>query len=1067
MNYQNQQQKGIILVITLLFISCTLFGARNDWENQKVLSKNKEAAHATYTPFLDTQQAMTAEKEESPLYRSLNGEWAFHWAKCPEERAIGFYDPEKNVDDWDRIEVPSNWQIKGYGIPIYTNWIYPFAPVPPKVMSPVLSSYSKKEYPNPVGSYRREYVIPQEWDDKQVFIHFAGVQSAFYLWVNGEEVGYSQGSMLPAEFNITSFIKPGQTNIIAAEVYQWSDGSYLEDQDFWRLSGIYRDVSLVALPDLHIRDFFTKPSLQNNYTEGTLDIDVSLRNLTDRIDNAGTLTAELFSADGSKVIASSIINPGDINGEAEKKYKLQLSVKNPQLWSAEYPTLYPFTLTLQNSADEISQTLSIKVGFRDVKVDGNRVLVNGAPLKVKGVNRHEIHPDRGRRMLKEDMVEEIILMKKFNINTVRTSHYPNDPLFYQLCDEYGIYVMDEANVEDHYLMIFPPHLAIYKSWEEPFVDRNVRMVGRDKNHPSVIFWSYGNEAGSGRNFRKVREAILAIDSSRPLHYQPMNSVADIDGAFYPSVGQVANAAGDSKKPYFLSEYAHAMGNACGNLNEYWDIIYANDNMLGGCIWDWVDQGLRAKGPAGSAKMAPNEKEGTFLAYGGDFGDKPNMNNFCMNGLILSDREVTGKLWEVKQVYQNISVTAENLKEGSVKVQNRFQFTNLNNFIMSWEIIENGIKVAGDESQAPQLAAGKSTILSFPIQKVKFTTDKEYFLTIRFALKEKTSWAEKGHQVAWNQFQIQTASSEDILSSQTKLSSIDEKRTLKTEELDCCVKISNADFSVKISKKSGSISSLAYQGTKIITDAEQGPQLDFFRAPVDNEWGGVIPGIAKSLFRQGLDQISSELIDLNIVSNSSEKVEIRTVVNRLSSKNKGFQVETVWSINANGKITSTNSYKSKGFISNLPRLGFTMQTADAFNNVQYYGMGPFENYPDRAAAATMGIYNTTVADMYTRYSKPQDCGNREAVRWATLTNEAGAGFRLRAGTQMSFKALPYTADDLAASRHHRDLTPLKGCEINMDMAVRGLGNAACGPKPMKKYLLNEKEGVFTFMIEPLK
>ena len=1063
MRYKLATLKKVLLLSFFLLATLSLFAKKNDWENQQIISENKEAGHATYIPYSDTQLALKGLKEDSSLYRSLNGEWKFNWVASPELRPKNFWNPDNSVDNWDSITVPSNWQIEGYGKPIYTNWVYPFAPLPPRIMAPTPLRYTKRDLPNPVGSYRREYTIPQEWKGKQVFIHFAGVQSAMYLWVNGSKVGYSQGSMLPAEFNITSYINPGKDNTIAVEVYRWSDGSYLEDQDFWRLSGIYRDVSLFALEDLHIRDFFIKTDLTDNFSKAKLNVDIDIRNLNDRISDSCELLVELYNPKGTQLIASAGSNPSSIRGNEEVKENISIDIKKPQLWSSEIPILYQVIIKLNDKDGNTLQVVSAKTGFRNIEIDNrNRLLINGQPTKIKGVNRHEIHPDRGRRLLKEDMVKEIKIMKRFNINTVRTSHYPNDPTFYQLCDEYGLYVMDEANVENHYLMIFPPHLAIYKSWSHVYVDRNVRMVERDKNHPSIISWSFGNEAGSGGNFKKVREAILELDTSRFLHYQPMNSVADVDGAFYPTVSSVKMAAGKSKKPYFLSEYLHAMGNGCGNMKEYWDIIYANDNMLGGCVWDWVDQGLRASYSGENAVVAPYEKENTFYAYGGDFGDEPNLGNFCMNGLILSDREVTGKLWEVKYIHQFISTKAENLDNGTISIKNRYQFLNLNNFDIEWEVIENGQVVAQNKSLAPKLNAGQTTIFTLPIQTVKKKPGREYYLNVRYSTRKDTSWAKTGHIVAWEQFKLEN-NKVSLFEQKKNLS----KGTLELEDKPGFIKISGENFNTSISKKTGTLSYLNYNGIHIIEKAENGPQIDFYRAPIDNEWGGVIFGIGNGYLRKGYNDLKIKDVSINIIRSDEKAITIQTTLSRVAKLDSGYKVVTTWTFLSGGTIKSENSFKKLGILSKVPRVGFTMTGGKNLENLTYYGKGPFENYPDRSSGAKVGIYSTTVDAMFTDYSKPQDCGNREEVRWATFKNSEGKGFKIQTEDSMSFNALHYSNKDLTKANHSIDLTKMKDTEIHMDFAVRGVGNASCGPGVLNKYCPNPKSGTFTYILEPVK
>lgn len=1060
------KSKGIFCLF--LFATTTLFAGKNDWENQHIFGINKEPAHAAFTSFLDKTDALKNEAEKSPLVSSLNGTWKFNFVRSPEQRPMDFANPLTSVHSWDDIEVPSNWQIKGYGIPIYTNWQYPFAPFPPKIMLPVPKRYTKREYPNPVGSYRRDFEISQEWENKQVFVHFAGVQSAFYLWVNGKEVGYSQGSMLPAEFNITPYIEYGKTNTIAAQVYRWSDGSYLEDQDFWRLSGIYRDVFLYALPEVHINDFFVTTPLHGNYTKADINVEITLKNLSGYIENAENLTIEIFEPNGDELLAIKTLNVGQIEPTVAKTLNFTFPIDEPKLWSVEYPNLYPMLITLEDENKTIAQTFSSKVGIREAKIDGVRMLINGVPLKIKGVNRHETHPDKGRSISKEDMIEEIKLMKQFNINTVRTSHYPNQTVFYELCDEYGLYVIDEANVENHYLMMFPPYIAGLRSWKAAYVDRNVRMIERDKNYSSIIMWSLGNEAGQGSNLRAARKAVLEIDTTRPIHYQSMNSVADIDGIFYPSMATMRRAARTGKRPQFLSEYLHAMGNACGGMKEYWDVIYANDNMLGGCIWDWVDQGLRAEYKPNQtddkqklAQVAPYKMEDTFFAYGGDFGDEPNLNNFCMNGLILSDRQITGKLWEVKYIQQNIKITPENIEKGQLTILNRHQFTNLNEYDLAWEVIEDGEVIEKMQISSPDIPAGKTSIVSLPVQKIDFKPESEYFINLQFLLKEDTLWADKGHIIAWEQILLKSPSSPNY--NQIELST---EKELTVQEKETGIFFSGDDFSATIDRKLGTLTKLIYQDTEIISDPTDGPTFSFFRAPIDNEWGGVIPGIAGSFFLQKFDKIEPYNVKVFIESITPTSATIKTVVNYLSGNKSGYKVTTLWQIDGEGNISAQNNFSRRGVLYNIPRLGFNLNLAAGLEEVTYYGRGPFENYPDRKSGASVGKYSLTVDDFYTPYSRPQDCGNREEVLWATITNKDNNGVKITAPNSMSFAILHYNSKDMANSRHGIDLTKMEKSEVHLDYAVRGLGNAACGPLPLKEYIIKDYRGEFTYGFSPV-
>ena len=650
-----------------------------DWENSEMIGQNKESAHNTLILYPDIKSAIGGIKK-SPFYKTLNGKWKFNWSKNPSERPLDFYKVGFNSDGWKEIPVPSNWQLEGYGVPIYTNFIYPH-------------SINIKQIPgidhqnNPVGSYRTEFTIPKEWEDREIFIHFDGVQSAFYIWINGEKVVYSQGSMTPAEFNITRFLKK-DSNILAVEVYRWSDGSYLEDQDMWRLSGIYRDVYFFSTPKLHIRDFFVFCDLDVGYKDAELKIRAKIRNYSEKKLEGNRIELILLDAShnivGSEPLVAAGIPP--VQPSKEIEINLQTNIKNPNKWSAEKPYLYEVILTLKNYKGELIEVERCKFGFRKVEFKNNgEILINGKSIIFKGVNRHEHDPDHGRAITYDRMIQDIKILKQFNINAVRTSHYPNHPKWYELCDEYGIYVLNECNLESHGLRHILPKSD--PKWTNTVVDRMVRMVERDKNHPCIFMWSLGNEAGSGDNFIKMKKAALEIDPTRKIHYEGDNDliVSDVFSSMYTPIKDLEKSGRlesvklivpESKKitpqmykgmPRILCEYAHSAGNSTGYLQEYMDIFEKYENCVGGFIWDFIDKAFRKK----------DEKGNEFWAYGGDFGDEPNDRHFCINGIVTPDRKPNPALYEVKKVYQNVKVYPIDLALGKVKVHNKYKFINLN------------------------------------------------------------------------------------------------------------------------------------------------------------------------------------------------------------------------------------------------------------------------------------------------------------------------------------------------------------------------------------------------------
>ena len=1039
-------------VLSILLLVSFAAAQHPDWENERMIGKNKEPGHVTYVPYATEAQALKGVAMESPFYRSLNGEWKFNWAKQPAGRPETFFKPDYDLSKWATIPVPSNWQIQGYGTPIYTNSKYPFKKNPPFVMGDVPDGWTAATTPNPVGSYRRSFKIPNDWHGREVFLHFAGVQSAMYVWINGREVGYSQGSMTPAEFNITRYLQPGE-NTLACEVYRWCDGSYLEDQDFWRLSGIYRDVYLFATPKVQIRDYFAFPDLTDNYTNGNLDITAKIRNLSKKISGGFSLETKLLDADG-KLVSKRDISLEEIPKGDEESAKLVLHVADVKKWTAETPYLYTLILTLKQGK-ETTEVLTCKTGFRKIEVRDQQVFINGKSVLFKGVNRHEIDPDRGRVVTEDMMLKDICLMKKFNVNTVRASHYPNDPRFYELCDQYGLYVMDEANVESHGIGYGKESLSHAESWESAHVDRGVSMVERDKNHPCVIFWSLGNEAGPGRNFAAMQKAMKKIDSSRLFHYQMHDRVCDVKSVFYYSVDDlIKQGSSSSSKPVIMGEYAHAMGNAVGNLQEYWDAIETYPRLIGGCIWDWVDQGLRATyGKDGKAEIAPFKKGGKqFYAYGGDFGDEPNSGNFCMNGMVFSDRSIAPKMWEMKRVYQYIDIVIDGNEK--LLVKNKYFHTNLDAYDALWTVKVDGETRAHGLLGKLDIPAGASRKIVLPRKAVEAINNDERpgaetFLRVSFALCEDTLWATKGHEVAWGQFKIK----------ETPLAvmSFSEDDTLSVETKNG-IKVSGKVFEVHFSPSSGTIDELTFNGRKIIDG--KGPVFQAFRAPVDNDKHA--RGAWKKL---GLGKMGVQVNELKIARKDKRSVSVYSNVRYSSKKSASFIVETIWTVFNNGMISSDNIITPHGGPPTLARIGFDMQLPKQYENLTYFGRGPHENYSDRKHSADVDLYNSTVTEEYVSYAKPQACGNHEEVRWVCLNAEDGSGLLVAPIKTMSFTALHYTQNELASKKHPCDLMANDNVVLSIDQAQLGLGGDSCGPPPLNQYMLPPEPTVFSYSLRP--
>ncbi|MDX2413730.1 MAG: glycoside hydrolase family 2 TIM barrel-domain containing protein [Bacteroidales bacterium] len=1069
--------RRVLLTGIAISIALTAGAQVNDWENQAVIGINKEAAHATYVPYSDINQALKDVPFYSPWYQSLNGTWKFNWVSHPDMRLVDFYKTNYDVNYWDDIQVPSNWQLQGFGKPIYVNVKYPFAKNPPNILGPAPQGYTKNDLPNPVGSYKRDFTVPESWDGREIFVHFAGVKSAFYLWINGVKVGYSQGSMTPAEFNITDYVTAGE-NTIAVEVYRWSDGSYLEDQDFWRLSGIYRDVYVYAAPMVHLWDYFLKSELSEDMQTAKFIADLSFKNYGKK----GVFSLETYLLkDGEKfrnqepLIVKEIKNVSQGKG---LKTSISADINKPQLWSAEIPELYNVVFVLKDEEDRVLEVLSSTYGFRKIEIKDQQLWVNGKSVKLKGVNRHEHDPFTGRYISMESMLKDILLFKKFNVNTVRTCHYPDHPDFYKLCDLYGIYVIDEANVESHGMGYGKESLGHDVSWQKAHVDRQISMVERDKNHPSIIIWSMGNEAGPGVNFEACREAILNIDKSRPIHYERYNEVADIESTMYPSVEWLENTGKkDNPKPFIMCEYAHAMGNAVGNLKEYWDVIESHDRLIGGCIWDWVDQGL--------AKPVPGSKDQYFFAYGGDFGDRPTDWNFCINGLTTPDRQVTAKMEEMKKVYQYIGMEASNAAAGLGTIKNKYQFINLRSLDFDWDLECDGVIVKSGHLDPMNIEPGASATFDLGLKEYKYSKGKEYFLKLSFSLKTDNIWGSKGHIVAWEQFPV--IFPETLEFDPSSVMNGEEIYPLLTDEMQDDLIIKGKNFSVIFNSKIGTITGLEYFGNKVIdTDPVAiqgvkretrliyfntehdlnigGPLPNIFRAPVDNDYiFGSGPG--PKWRNAGLDKMTHKVKSFDFEHMNDKAVKVSIMMESVSPSGYTLKTESEFTVWGNGAIDVQNKFIPDEAKWPMARLGVIMELPDGFEKVEYFGAGPHENYVDRKSSAAIGKYTTTVDDMFVAYIRPQDCGNRSDVRWFTVTNRSGFGLMITAPGNMSFSALHYTPSDLEVANHPYELERRNETILTIDASHCGLGGGSCGPGPMLRYLLPTEEASFSYSIRP--
>lgn len=1075
--------KPYIIAISL---GCTLVASasqsQHDWENHHVLQINREPARAAFIPYGE---------EKGDRQISLNGDWKFSWTPTPDTRVDGFETPDFDDSSWATLKVPAVWEVNGYGTPIYASAGYTFKINPPYVMDTPKESYTAFAERNPTGQYRRTFEVPESWTESgQTFLRFDGVMSAFYVWINGERVGYSQGSMEPSEFNVTSYLKPGK-NQISIEVYKYSDGSYLEDQDFWRFAGIHRDITLFHTPDVRIRDFAVRTIPDADYRDFTLQVDPQLAVAGGQRGDGYTLRVVL--KDGDDIVYDSIADIKEIldldhkAGVMNEWYpqrgprklgRFSHKVESPRCWTAETPELYTLELELTDANGNVVERASSKVGFRSVEVKDGQVLVNGSPIRFRGVNRHEHDPLTARVMSEELMLKDIMLMKQANVNAVRTSHYPNHPRWYELCDSLGIYVMDEADIEEHGLR---GTLASTPDWNAAFLDRAVRMAERDKNHPSVVFWSMGNESGYGPNFAAISAWLHDFDPTRPVHYEgaqgvngnPDPATVDVISRFYPRVkadylnpgikededGERAENArwerlleiaerDNDNRPVLTSEYAHCMGNALGNFDEYWSEIYSNPRMLGGFIWDWVDQGIEVTRPDGLKQ----------ISYGGDFGDKPNLKAFCLNGVIFADRSLNPKYYEVKTVYSPVGISLVSFDEATgkavVRVTNRNHHIGLDGYTATATPIIDGRPGRQITVPLPDLKPGESGEISvFLGDKIK--EDSDLRLNVSVNLREATDWAPAGHEIVMRQLELR-----DRLVSV----SYEPRKGLMDRNVsmsDTAVVISGKGFSAEWSLTTGNLENLTYNGRRLV----DGSSFQAFRAPTDND-KGFGNWLAKDWTSNRMD--SPEVKCDDISCKVTDGIAHVNVTQTYSYALGAMRVESRWSVYADGTIDLSQTYTREGTLPELPREGLSLVLDKSLDRATWYGYGPMETYPDRHQEASVGRWSKPVSEMYTHYPRPQDSGNLESVAEISLTDKSGRGILVKAlDSAISASALPYSATDIAAVAHDCDLNPSGHTYLNLDAAVMGLGNSSCGPGVLKKYAIPHTSQTLAIRLSPLK
>lgn len=1032
------------ILIALLIGNTSIFSQVNDWENPEVFSINTEAPHATFIPYASKAQAVQNIALQSPFYKLLNGNWKFNWVKSPDIRPKDFFKDEYDVSKWKNIAVPGDWQMLGYDYLIYTNIEYPF---------PKNEPFISHEY-NPVGSYKTYFDIPVSWKEKEVFIHFGGVNSAFYIWINGKKVGYSEDSKTPAEFNITPYLKEGK-NSLAVEVYRWCDGSYLEDQDFFRLSGIERDVYLVATPKVRVKDFFVVAGLDETYTNGKFDLKVNLFNHADK--KVTDISVRINLLDASNAVVFTQTQPASF---IDQKLSIDFNKTIPSVkqWSAETPNLYTLAVELL-SAGKVVEATATKIGFRTSEIKNGQLLVNGKPILIKGVNRHEHDAVLGHVITREMMIKDITLMKQFNINAVRTCHYPNDPLWYQLCDEYGLYLWDEANIESHgYGYNTNETLGNNPHYMKAHLDRMQRMMQRDKNHPSVLVWSMGNEAGDGVNFVAGYKWLKENDRTRPVHYERAERQGkdfqerhtDIIPWMYARVGEIEKGYVGKypDRPFIWCEYSHSMGNSDGNFKEYWDLVRANPQIQGGFIWDWVDQGMLKK----TAKGTP------YFTYGGDFepAGTHNDNNFCANGLVNADRLPHPGIWEVKKNYQNVHIKAVDAAQLKFEVYNENFFTNLNQYQVSWEIVKDGLVIKNGKLAVMDVKPHATQAFQLTGINIGYAAGSEYYINFYTKTITASALISQNHIAATEQIKL---SKDEIVAGVKNIST--GKLTLsKTED---AVIIKGTIFSVTFNQKNGAITSYKLNGSELI---KKSPQINFWRAPTDNDFGNNMQ-IKSAVWKN-----AGKNVILNSFDVKEENASIRVAINATLTDVKS-KLNTLYAVYADGEIAVENNVLIDDVkLPELPRIGMNLQMPVAYNQVQWYGRGPLENYSDRNWASPVGLYKSTAADMYFPYIRPQETGNHTETRWVSITNKNGEGLKFSGVPTINFSALHNTIEDFddgdrKHQRHTVDIVKRDLVSINIDYKQRGLGgDDSWGALPHEPYRLMPKNYSYKFKITPI-
>jgi len=998
-------------------------------EDVTLYGRNRLPPHAFYVPHATLGGALSGDRERSPWYRSLNGTWRFRYVANPADRPLGFWRDDADLAGWDSIPVPGNWETLGFGIPIYTNITYLYPPNPPYV----------PHDDNPVGSYRRSFSIPDAWRGRRVILHFGSLKSAGFVWVNAREAGFAKGSKTPAEFDVTDLLRPGE-NTVAVQLFRFSDGDYLEDQDYWKISGIERDVFLYAVPATHVRDVWARPSLDSTLQRGTLAVDVTIARAGQARADPGRLGVTLLGPDQRPVLAAPLTREVRLRAAAETTLTLQAEVPSPARWTAETPRLYTMVLALLDARGDTTEILAQRLGFRRVEVRRGLLLVNQVPITLRGVNRHEHDPVTGRYVTLESMRRDVELMKQANINAVRTSHYPNDPRWYDLADEFGLYLIDEANVESHGMGYHPDTtLGNRPPWREAHLDRTIRMVERDKNHPSVIIWSLGNEGGDGVNFEATSAWIHRRDPSRPVMYERAGQRPHVDlvTPMYSRIPDLLDYVRTWRdRPLILCEYAHAMGNSVGNLQDYWDVIDAEPQLQGGFIWDWVDQGLAARTRDGEP----------YWAYGGDYGPRgtPSDGNFLFNGLVGPDRTPHPHYFEVRKVYQPVATRRLADTPGSVQVVNRHDFRDLSHVTLRWTLTADADTLARGEQPDLAVGARDSAVVTLAVPPVRGAPGAEVQLSVAYVLKRDEPFRPAGTVLAWDQFALPQLAT--VLAAEARPPMPD---AVLVEDA-ARITVTGPRFRAVFDRVRGTLRSLTWDGTELIL---AGPEPNFWRAPTDNDFGNRMPRRQRIWRRAGPDR-HLEHIRARQVSRQRVTVESEELIPA-----GGARVFTTYDVYGSGDIVLRQRFvPGDTTLPELPRLGLRLTMPAGFDSVMWFGRGPQESYWDRKTGAAVGLYRAASIDLYHPYGRPQETGTRSDVRWMAVTNAAGIGLLAVGQPLLEASALPFLQEDFdegqeKVNRHAADLRRRPLTEVRLDWHQMGVGgDDSWGALPHRQYRL---------------